>query len=340
MKKRILILCMILIFAGGIFPASTVPSLQAAETQTAPYLARPSKSGALKVRGGKLCDKKGRPVQLKGVSTHGLAWFPQYVNQKCFNQLSQKWGINCVRLALYTEEYGGYCSGGSRSNLKKLVKQGVEYAKKADMYVIIDWHILSDGNPNTHRRSAKAFFTYMSRTFSKYNNVLYEICNEPNGGTTWTSIKKYANYVIPAIKENDPDAVIIIGTPTWSQELDKAVAHPVKGYSNIMYSLHFYAGTHKLELRNTLRAALKRKLPVFVTEFGICDASGNGALNKIEANRWIRTMNKYGVSYICWNLSNKNESSALIKSSCRKTYGFTRSDLSASGRWFVDMMKK
>lgn len=296
---------------------------------------------ALHVEGTTLCDENGKVVQLRGVSTHGLSWYPEYVNDKCFKELHNKWGANVVRLAMYTEEYNGYCSGdaANKKALKKLVKKGVKLAAKYDMYVIIDWHILSDGNPKKHKKAAKAFFKEMSKEFSDYTNVLYEICNEPNGGTDWKTIKSYANTIIPAIRENDEDAVIIVGTPTWSQEVDKAAANPIKE-DNIMYALHFYAGTHQDSLRKTAEDAIKKGLPVFVSEFGICDASGNGSVNKTQANKWMKLLDKYNVSYVAWNLSNKNESSAMIKSSCQKKSGFKRSDLSTSGKWVYDLLRK
>lgn len=300
-----------------------------------------AKAGALHVEDTTLRDENGKVVQLRGVSTHGLSWFPEYVNDKCFKELHDKWGANVVRLAMYTEEYNGYCSGDSANKkaLKKLVKRGVKLAKKHDMYVIIDWHILSDGNPKKHQKAAKAFFKDMSKTFADYTNVLYEICNEPNGGTDWKTIKSYAKSIIPVIRENDEDAVIIVGTPTWSQEVDKAAADPLKE-DNIMYALHFYAGTHQDSLRNTAETAIKKGLPIFVSEFGICDASGNGNVNKKQANKWIELLDKYNVSYVAWNLSNKNESAALIKSSCKKKSGFKRGDLTVSGKWLYDLLRK
>ena len=246
-----------------------------------------------------------------------------------------------MRLAMYTEEYNGYCSGDAknRSDLKKLIKKGVRLAKKHKMYVIVDWHILSDGNPNSHKKEAKAFFREMSREFKGYNNVIYEICNEPNNGTSWKEIKSYARSVISTIRKNDKKAVIVVGTPTWSQDVDQAAADPIKG-DNIMYALHFYAATHKTDLRNKMTAAINKGLPVFVTEYGICDASGNGAIDKREADRWIQTMDEYGVSYIAWNLSNKQESSSIIKSSCPKVSGFKKSELSDEGRWLYHLLRK
>lgn len=313
--------------------------LQIAEAKTTTYY--DASAGRLHVKGTKLVDKKGHEVQLRGVSTHGLSWYPQYVNDKCFAQLHDKWGANVVRLAMYTEEYNGYCSGDAknRSDLKKRIKKGVRLAKKHKMYVIVDWHILSDGNPNSHKKEAKAFFREMSREFKGYNNVIYEICNEPNNGTSWKEIKSYARSVISTIRKNDKKAVIVVGTPTWSQDVDQAAADPIKG-DNIMYALHFYAATHKADLRNKMTAAINKGLPVFVTEYGICDASGNGAIDKKEADRWVQTMDEYGVSYIAWNLSNKQESSSIIKSSCPKVSGFKKSELSDEGRWLYHLLRK
>ena len=174
-----------------------------------------AKLPALKVKGTQLVNAKGKPVQLKGASTHGLSWFPEYVNQKSFSHLKKNWKANAVRLALYTSEYNGYCTGdaANRRALEKRVADGVKYATKAGLYVIIDWHILSDSNPNTHREEAKAFFREMSGKYKDCSHVLYEICNEPNGGTGWQDIKAYAQEVIGVIRENDADAVIMsIGT--------------------------------------------------------------------------------------------------------------------------------
>ena len=207
---------------------------------------------------------------------------------------------------MYTDE-GGYCAGGDKAALKKLVKDGVKYATDLGLYVIIDWHILHDYDPNQNKDEAIKFFDEMSKEFASYNNVFYEICNEPNGGISWSSVKSYAEEVIPVIRKNDPKGIIIVGTPTWSQDVDIAAKNPIKGYDNIMYALHFYAGTHKDNIRSKMKTAIEAGLPVFVSEYGICDASGNGACNETEANKWVAFMDNYGVSYMIWNLANKNE---------------------------------
>ena len=289
--------------------------------------------GKLSVSGTKIVDQSGKPVILQGVSTHGIAWFPQYVDKEGFRTLRDTMGVNTIRLALYSSVNEGYSTAMHRK-----VTEGVEYAKELGMYVIIDWHILQHGNPNTDKEPAKAFFKEMTGKFKDYDNVIYEICNEPNGGVTWENdIKPYAEEMIDLIRQQDNDAIIIVGTPTWSQDVDIVAKSPITGRTNIMYALHFYAATHRQDLRNKLSAALGSGLPVFVTEFGISEASGSGGIDEGEGNNWINYLRQNGISYVCWNLSNKDEACALIKSNVTKTSGWTDDDLSQEGKWLKNI---
>ncbi len=300
-----------------------------------------STHGRLSVKETKLVDSKGKTFQIKGVSTHGLSWYPEYVSKAAFKDLRDKWGVNTVRLAMYTAEYNGYCVAGTQNQkvLKSRINTGVKAATDLGMYVIIDWHILSDGNPNTYKKQSIAFFKEMAKKYKGNKNVIYEICNEPNGGTSWSQIKSYAKSVIKAIRKIDKNAVILVGTPTWSQDVDIAAKSPIKGYKNIMYTLHFYANTHRDSYRSKAETAIKAGLPLLVSEFGISDASGSGGINKSEGTKWIKFLNKHGIGYVAWNFSNKNESCSLIKSSCSKKSGWTASDLSQSGKWLVRTYK-
>ena len=293
-----------------------------------------SANGRLQVKGAKIVNSKGKPFVIKGVSTHGLSWYPQYVNKSAFASLKKR-GVNTIRLAMYTEEYNGYCTGDSanRKNLESLIDQGVKEATALGMYVIIDWHILSDGNPLVHKKEAQSFFKKIAKKYNKNTNILFEICNEPNGNEgSWNNIKKYANAVIKTIRSVNKKAIIVVGTPTWSQDVDVAGAAPLKG-SNIAYAFHFYASTHKQDLRNKLEAAVKKGLPVIVSEFGLSEASGNGYIDIKEANKWNKLMNQYKIGRVGWSLSNKDESSALLKPSCQKTAGWKDSDFSKAGKW-------
>lgn len=292
------------------------------------------KNGRLSVKGTRLVNSQGKAVVLKGVSTHGINWFPQYVNKAAFKTLRDNWGVNCIRLAMYTEEYNGYCSGGNQAELRKLINNGVKYATELGMYVIIDWHILSDGNPVKNKKQAMSFFKYMAKKYKNQNNIFYEICNEPNGGTSWNRIKSYASPVIKTIRKYDKKNIILVGTPTWSQDVDVAADSPIKGYSNIMYTFHFYAATHGDSYRQKVQTAIQKGLPVFVSEFGISESSGTGRIDKNEANKWMQFLKKNKISYVCWSLCNKNESCSLLKSSCSRTGNFKKSDLSQAGLWY------
>lgn len=326
-KKMIWICCLLFALAFSI-------SFTGTEAEAA-------KLPRLKVSGTKLVNSGGKTVQLKGVSTHGIAWYPEYISRSSFSYMKKNWKINAVRLAMYTAEYNGYCTGDTANRKTQLARldKGISNATDAGLYVIVDWHILSDGNPRTYEKEAIAFFRRMASKYKNNTNIIYEICNEPNGGTSWKTIRSYAENVIKTIRKYDKDAIILVGTPNWSQDVDEAAKSPIKGYRNIMYTLHFYAGTHGTALREKAQTALKKKLPLFVSEFGICDASGNGRLNKTEGERWISFLNKNKISYIGWNLSNKNESSALIKTSCRKTTGWKTTELSPWGQWLVKKLK-
>lgn len=295
------------------------------------------KHGRLHVEGRNLVDKNGKKIVLKGVSTHGIGWFPQYVNYRSFKTLKKKYKVNVVRLAMYSAEGAGYATGGNKTELLETIDRGVKAATKLGMYVIIDWHVLQDQTPLKYQGDALKFFKKVSKKYKKYGNVLYEICNEPNGSASWSDIKQYSKKVIPAIRKNSPKSVIIVGTPTWSQEVDKPDQDPLK-YKNVMYTLHFYAATHKDDLRNRMETALKHGTPIFITEFSICDASGNGGIDYGSAAAWKKLIRKYGISYCAWSLCNKAESASLIKSSCTKTSGWKKSDLSDTGKWLKKML--
>lgn len=295
--------------------------------------------GALSVKGLDIVDKEGKAYQLKGISTHGIGWFPDYVNKDAFSDF-QKFGANAIRLAMYSAEGAGYCTGGDKTQLEGLIDTGVKACSELGMYVIIDWHVLGEGNPNTYKEEAKKFFDMVSKKYADYDNVIYEICNEPNGGVQWTEVKAYAEEVIPVIRANDKEAIIIVGTPTWCQDVDIVSEDPLTGFDNIIYAIHFYAATHTDNIRSKMETARKNGLPLIVSECSICDASGNGGIDYEQADKWFSLINEYHMGYFAWNLSNKAETSSLLQSSVTKTSGFTDSDLSETGKWFIQQFSK
>ncbi len=295
--------------------------------------------GALAVKGTDIVDENGQIFQLQGVSTHGINWFPEYVNKDAFSDLS-KYGVNAIRLAMYTADYNGYCSGGNQAELEGVIDKGVKACTELGMYVIVDWHILNDNDPNQNKESAKAFFDKMSKKYAGQDNVIYEICNEPNGGTTWESVKSYAEEIIPVIRKNDKKALIIVGTPTWSQDVDIASQNPIKNQENILYAVHFYAATHQENIRNKVETAISNGIPVIVSESNISEASGNGSLNYDEGKKWMDLIDKYHLSCFAWSLGNKEETSSFLKSSVTKTSGFSKDDFSDAGKWYLEQYSK
>ena len=306
---------------------------------SSPSDACPSISGSLQVQGTTLVDKDGNPAQLRGVSTHGIAWFPEYVSEDTFSQLKQ-WGANVVRLAMYTAESGGYCTDGDREELMSLLDSGVQYALDADMYIILDWHILSDGNPTQYQTEAETFFKEISARYADCDHVLYEICNEPNNGTDWATVKDYAKDILSIIRANDSEAVVLVGTPNWCQYLNEACADPITEYDNVMYTLHFYAATHKQELRDVYTEAIASGLPVFVSEYGLCEASGGGTIDTEQADVWTSLLDENNTSYVLWSMCNKDESASILRADCTKVADFTQDDLSSVGKWLVEMLSE
>lgn len=289
-------------------------------------------TGRLQVSGTKLTDESGNVIQLRGVSTHGISWYPDYVNYDAFATLRDDWGANVVRIAMYPEEYNGYLSGGDKAALKQIIDNGVNYATELGMYVIIDWHVLNYA-PSRHTQEACDFFAEMASKYSGHDNVIYEICNEPVGADWNSDIKPYAETVIGTIRQFDDHSLILVGTNTWSQDVDSVVGNTLDD-GNVMYVAHFYAGTHKENIRNKISTALNAGVPVFISECSICDASGNGGIDYASANEWLDFMNSNQLSFIAWSLSNKAETSALISSGCSAKSGWSDGDLSETGRWF------
>ncbi|MCR5067779.1 MAG: glycoside hydrolase family 5 protein [Erysipelotrichaceae bacterium] len=294
---------------------------------------RPSVCGRLQVVDGRLCDKNGNPVMLRGISNNGVSASRSFSNEDSYKDISHFMGANVYRLALYTYGVGsvGYCTGGDKQLLMQDIIDGVEYGRKQDMYVIIDWHILSDGDPNKYIDDAKIFFDEVSKKCAKSENVIYEICNEPNK-CSWADIKEYAEVIIPIIRANDPKALIIVGTPNWSQDVDVAAQDPLN-YDNIMYTLHFYSATHKQGLRDKASQAMNSGLPLFVTEFGITASSGGFPVDEDEANVWIDFLEEKQISYVMWYFSRTGEPCAALNFSSLKTKDLTDDDLSRAGLW-------
>jgi endoglucanase len=312
-----------------------------AETK-ATALSPVARHGQLRIIGGRLCDAKGDAVQLKGMSSSGLQWFGAIVDEASFTALERDWNCDVIRLALYVGE-GGYAT---HPELMRLVTKGVDLAVKLGMYVIVDWHVLNPGNPNDPVYSGGAdFFEAMAKAYGSMPNILYEIMNEPNGSLNWAKdLKPYATKIVSTIRAIDPDNIILIGSGRWSQDVDYAADDPVAG-TNLMYTVHFYAGTHGSILRGKISRALAEGAAVFCSEWGTSEASGDGGPFIKESDEWLSFLDDNGISWVNWSLSDKKESSAAFKNLALDATEdgiriWSADRLSASGAYVRSRMKR
>ena len=320
--------------------ATTTPTTPAATTVAPAPSATPAGSpvavnGRLSVCGVHLCNQAGTPVQLRGMSSNGLQFFPDCLNQNSLAALRNDWNADFIRISMYVQE-GGFETDPAGFTAK--VNNAVEIATSLGLYAIIDFHILTPGDPNFNLARAKSFFASVSATHAAKKNVLYEIANEPNG-VSWDAIKSYADQVIPIIRANSPNSVVIVGTRGFSSlgitdgsDETEIVDDPVT-FKNVMYTFHFYAASHR-EDRQAVVARAATKLPLFVTEFGTQTFTGDGANDLPEATKWLDLLKSLKISYAMWSFSDGTQTSSVFKQgTCKGTQFAGTAVLTESGNF-------
>jgi endoglucanase len=280
--------------------------------------------GALRVLDGRVVDAFGDPIQLRGMSLFWSQWTSFY-NAQAVDVLVDDWGSTVVRAALGVEEGGGYLQDPA-SNAAK-VDIVVQAAIDRGIYVIIDWH---DHHAQDHLAQATSYFQDVATRYGGYPNVIFEVYNEPMN-TGWSTVKTYAESVISTIRAAGTDNLIIVGTPNWSQDVDVAAGDPITTDDNVAYTLHFYANTHKQWLRDKASVALSAGLALFVTEWGTCDASGNGSVNAGETSAWLTFLGDRGISWANWALNDKAEACSALRPGASPTGPWPDGDLTESG---------
>lgn len=245
----------------------------------------------------------------------------------------KSYGANTFRIAAYSDDDGGgYVQ--KKDETMQLVYMAIENAVSMNLYVIVDWHVLRDCNPMTNLEEALTFFEEISSHYGNCPNILYEICNEPNGTGTWDEIYSYANQVIPVIRNHAPEAIILVGTPNYSYSVEKVFDMPLE-FDNVMYSFHFYAGQHDDSYNELFNRCEKENIPIFVSEWGInYDTNGKTALS--QAERFVTVLNRRKISWVAWSLSNKNEVFSAIKPDCQKFSDWELDDLTDVGKIFFE----
>lgn len=297
--------------------------------------------GALSVSGNQIKDKNGSSFQMRGMSLYWSQWpeGSRFYNANVVSWLKNDWCANVIRAAMAVDN-GGYASNESEKNKIFTV---IDAAITNGIYVIVDFHV---HDATSYKSQAIKFFGEVAQKYGNKPNVLYEIWNEPITQEWTATIKPYAVDVINEIRKYDSDNIIIVGTKTYSQRVDEVVSDPISG-TNIAYTFHFYANTHKVDeyatttktYRQLLNAAYQAGLAVVVTEYGTCDANGNGTINQTETEKWWSLLDARNMSYVNWAISDKSETSAALYGGASSDGGWSASNLTPSGKFVRDKMK-
>lgn len=281
--------------------------------------------GQLKIYGTRIYGNSPLPVQLRGMSLFWSQWQGKYWNKEAIKWLRDDWQCTIVRAAMGVEK-GGYLEN-PESELKK-VEDVIDACIELGVYVLVDYHA---HEAHKDPESAKKFFGYISKKYGAYPNVIYETFNEPLQNEQWTeTLKPYHESIIKVIRANDPDNIIICGTRQWSQMVNEAADDPIEG-KNIAYTLHFYAASHKQDLRNIAQQALDKGICLFITEYGLCPASGDGDLDVKETQTWWEFCDKNDISWCNWSIADKDETASAVPPKADVNGGWPEESLTQSG---------
>ncbi len=291
--------------------------------------------GQLKVQGNRILDKNNNPVAFNGMAIYWSQWMPAFYNAQCVKWLVDDWKCTVVRPSIAVTSKGYDTNPAEEMRKAKVV---IQAAIDNGVYVIVDWH--ETGNANERISLAKEFFTEIAKTYGQLPNIIYETWNEPTNEHPWaTVIKPYHEEIIKTIRAIDPDNLILCGTRSWAQEVDEASKNPITSSTNIVYTLHYYAATHKQFLRDKAITALKNGIALMVTEGGLSENTGGGMIDTAEARRWLDFMQANGIWWTNWSLSNITESSSALKVGSPATGNWSADQLSPSGTWVRNALR-
>ncbi|PTN05287.1 glycoside hydrolase family 5 protein [Mangrovibacterium marinum] len=295
------------------------------------------KHGQLKVADGQLVNQHNQTPQLRGLSFSWSLWNGQkYYNPDVVDWICADFKVSLIRVSMGVEPEGGYLDKPDFQ--KELVTRVIDRALDNGVYVIIDWH---DHHAEKHLEESKAFFADMAQKYAGNPQVIYEIFNEPEY-QSWEVIKAYARQVIAVIRKYDQENLIVVGSPHWDQDVDVAADSPISGYPNICYSFHFYASdnNHQEQLRQKADYALSKGLPLFVTEWGVGEADGNGKFDLDRNRRWMQWLEDRKLSWVCWNITDKDETTAFLKPGANSNGNWTKEELTPNGLYLRERLNE
>lgn len=74
-------------------------------------------------------------------------------------------------------------------------------------------------------------------------------------------------------------------------------------------------------------------IPLFVTEWGLSEATGTGDIDFQETSVWLDFMEQNQLSWCNWSLNNKDETSAALLPTTTALSGWDEASLTESGRF-------
>lgn len=296
------------------------------------------KHGNLRISGKHIVDKNGAVTSLAGPSFFwsNTGWGQdRFYTRGAVNTFARDWKAGIIRVAVGAQNDGSILKD-RRGNLTR-AQTVIEAAIDNGLYVIVDWH---SHQAEKDLGEAQAFFTHIAKKYGHTPNIIYEIYNEPLDTTDWTrTIKPHAERMIKTIRQVDPDNLIIVGTQSWSQDVDKAADNPIRGQSNILYALHFYAATHKDQLIRKAEYAINKGLPIIISEWGTVTYSGDGFMDINSTGKWMFFAKKHGLSHLSWAVSDKNETASMLRPGASSQGAWTERDLTPSGRLVRNLIR-
>ena len=282
--------------------------------------------GLLEVNGNRIVNKNNEPVSLAGNSFFWSndGWGGEkYYNSEVVSWLKEDWNTTIVRASMGVEDPGGYLDNKTAN--KGRVKIIIDAAIQEGIYVIVDWH---SHHAEDYVDEAIIFFEEIASLYGDNDNVIYEIYNEPLDISWSETIKPYAISVISAIRAIDPDNLIVVGTPEWSQRIDLAAADPIIGFPNIAYTLHFYTVYHHQWLRDRASAALDDGIAIFVSEWGSIGYS----IVDTEANNWMTWCFTNKIIHCNWAVNDKEEEWSILVPGASTNGNWNDNDLTEAGK--------
>ncbi len=279
--------------------------------------------GQMQASGNRIIGERTQaPVQAKGMSFYWSLWGgEEFWTEGVVNSLVDYFNVELIRAPMTVDEefnnLGGYLHEEWKETQIAYVETLVDAAIARDIYVIIDYH---SHYADTHPENAKEFFAYMAQKYGQYDNVIFEIYNEPID-TDWPTIKTYAETVIDTIRQYS-DNLVLVGTEFYSSKVYNASLSPITD-DNTAYVFHFYANDYGSEtFQNDVIAAIENNIAVFASEWGNIYPWGdkNGLTDDFgfqQSDEWHVILDNYSISSANWcvlstNMSHDNPNEAAI----------------------------